>query len=167
MKKFHSGLDKFTHGIQYISLVAVLFAMIITTIDIILKLTVHVRIVGNMEIVEMSMVIMMFLSFGTTQMENGHVRVDMFVNKFPPKGRCIMNGVMQAICAVFGFLMTVQSFKQISTFASRGVGSTVLHIPHAPFAAVMFVGMAIYTVTIVLTALEFFMEVPNAKPIER
>lgn len=166
MEKFRSGLNKFTHGIQYISLVAVLFAMMITTIDVILSLTVNVRIVGNMEIVELSMVLMMFLSFGTTQMENGHVRVDMFVNKMPPKARCMVNGIMQLICAVFGVLLTIQSFKQIGVYAGRNAGSNILHIPFAPFALIMCIGFAIYTVTIILTALEHFAEIPHAKEIE-
>lgn len=167
MKKFRSGLDKFTHGVQYVSLVAVLFAMMITTIDVILSLTTKTRILGNMELVELAMVIMMFLSFGTTQMENGHVRVDMFVNKFPPKGRCLTNAIIQCVCAIFGVLLTIQSFKQISILADRGASTAILHIPQAPFAFIMFIGFAIYTVTIILTALEYFAEIPNAKPLER
>lgn len=167
MKKFRSGLMKTYRGITYISLVATLFAMMVSVIDIILKLTVNVRIMGNTEMVELSMIIMMYLSFGMTQLENGHVRVDMFVNKFPPKVRCIMNGCVQLVCAVFGVMLAIQSFKQIGVNMSAGTASQVLHISYAPFSAIMAVGFVLYTIAIVLTALEQFAEVPHAQKIER
>jgi TRAP-type C4-dicarboxylate transport system permease small subunit len=166
MKKFHSALDKFCHGISYVSLVAVLFAMMVTVIDIILKLTVHVRILGNMELVELSMILMMYLSFGTCQMENGHVRVDMFVNKFPPKGRCITNGIIQGVCTFFCILLVKQSFKQVSTYSAAGTGSQILHVPYAPFSAIMCFGFIVFAITLALSAIEQFMEVPHAQKIE-
>ncbi len=167
MKKFRSGLEKFCHAIQHISMAVTMFAVIITVIDIILHLCTNYRVLGNMEMIELCMIVMMYLCFGTTQLEDGHVRVDMFVNKFPPKVRCAVNGVVQLVCAVFCLLMTVQAFKMIGRSISTGKTTSILHIPYFPFYIVMFVGFILYTLTIVVTALEFFKELPNAQPIKQ
>ncbi len=167
MRRFRAGLEKFCHGIQYISMAALMFAVIVTVIDIILHLTTNYRVLGNMEMVELGMIIMMYLCFGTTQLENGHVRVDMFVNKFAPRVRCAVNGIVQIVCAVFCTLMTVQAFRMIGRNIGTGKSSSVLHIPYYPFYIIMFIGFAIYTLTIVVTALEYFIELPHAKPIEK
>ncbi len=167
MKKFRSGLEKFCHAIRYISMAVLMFAVIVTVIDVILHLFTSYRVLGNMELVELGMIIMMYLCFGVTQLENGHVRVDLFVNKLPPKGRCALNGILQLVCAFFCLLLTIQSFKQVGTNYSVGKASQILHLPYWPFSLVMGVGFAVYTLTIILTALEYFQELPNAKPIER
>ncbi len=165
MKKFRGGVEKFCRAIQYISMVAVMFAVIITVIDIILHWTTNIRVLGNMEMVELAMVIMMFLCFGITHLENGHVRVDMLVNRFGPKVRCATNGIVQCVCAVFCIMMAVQAFLMIGRNIGTGKASSVLHIPYFPFYIIMFVGLCIYALTIIVTAIEYFVELPNAQPI--
>lgn len=167
MSKFRFGLEKTYRGISYIALVATIFAMMVTVVDIILKLFTTARILGNTELVELSMIIMMYLSFGMTQLENGHVRVDMFVNKFPPKFRCFLNGIIQVVCCIFAILIATQQFKQISVNMAAGTSSAVLHIPYYPFSVVMTIGMILYAIAIALTAIEHFAEIPHAKPLER
>lgn len=166
MKKFRSGLTKVCGSISYISMFALLVACAVQVIDVILGLVSNARIPGTNEIVPLMMVIMMFLTFGKTQLEDAHVRVDMFVNKFPPKVRCITNGIMQLICAIFAILMAYKAFGQIGSYAGRGQTTEILKVPLAPFAAIELVGFLIYAVCIVLTAIEFFAETKDAKPIE-
>lgn len=145
---------------------ALLVAMAIQVIDVILGLCTPYSITGGQELVALLMVIMMFLTFGKTQLEDAHVRVDMFVNKFPPKVRCAVNGIIQLICAVFAILLSMKSFQQIGSYMDRGATSDVLLIPYAPFALIEFIGFVIFTVCIILTALEHFAEIKDAKPIE-
>lgn len=166
MKKFRSGMTKFCGGISYIGMFALLFATAIQVIDVILGLVSDLYVPGTNELVPLMMVIMMFLTFGKTQLEDGHVRVDMFVNKFPPKVRCAVNGVVQLICVIFAILMAWKSFQQIGSYMSRGATSEILRIPTAPFAAIEFIGFIIYAICILITAIEYFKEIPNAKPIE-
>ena len=167
MEKFRSGMTKLCGGISYIGMFALLVAVAVQVIDVICSLLpVSVRVPGTNEIVPLMMVLMMFLTFGKTQLEDGHVRVDMFVNKFPPKARCATNGIMQLVCAVFAILMAWKSFQQIGSLAARGAKSEILQIPTAPLSAVQFIGFVLYAICIVITAIEYFKEMPNAKPLE-
>ena len=164
--KIRKALTKIYGGIAYISLVAVLFAMFVTTIDVILSIVANVRILGNSELVQMAMVVMMMLTFGKTQLEEGHVRVDMFTNKFPPKIRCAVYGCICAVSCFVSIMMTVQQFKQISTYYASGTGSSVLHIPYWPFSIVNFAGFLLLSVAFALNVYEYFKELPHAKPLE-
>lgn len=167
MTKARGVMTKICTGVSYVGLVAVLFSMMVTTIDVILKLFTHTRILGASEMVEAAMVVMMYFGFGKTQLEEGHVRVDMFINKFPPKARCIINGIIMVIVTAVSVLITIQSFKQLLSYKVSGLGSTVIHIPFWILEIFMFVGLILLTLTFLLRAVEFFVETKNAKPIER
>ena len=162
MKKFRDVMTKICGGVSYASMVALLFAMAVTVVDIIMKLTISKRVLGNIELVELSMVVMMFLGFAKTQLENGHVRVDLFINKFPPKVRCAVNGVIQCLVTVFCIFMLIQSFKQISVVSAAGTSSQVLHIPYPPFYIILSIGFALFAVTLLLSAMEYFAQIPTA-----
>lgn len=166
MKKFHSGLTKLCGGISYIGMFALLFATVVQVIDVILGLVSTAFIPGTTELVPYMMVIMMFLTFGKTQLEGAHVRVDMFVNKFPPKVRCAVDGIIQWICFIFCILMAFKSFQQIGSLASRNAVTEILRIPMTPLAVIEFVGFVLFALCIAVTAINHFREIPNAKPIE-
>ncbi len=167
MKKFHAGMDKLCHGISHISMVAAIFAMMVLVIDIILKYATGgvTRVKGNYEMVEMAMVVMMFLSMGTTQLENGHVRVDMFVKKFPPRACWCIFGIVEAISTVLCLLMMVKAFGQVAANASSNTATAIVHIPYAPFNAIMGVGMLLFAITLALTTVEFFQKMVHP-PVE-
>lgn len=167
MEKVRNVMDKITTGLGYAGLVACLFAMMVTTVDVILGLFTKTRVTGANELVEIAMVVIMYLGFGYTQMKEGHVRVDMFINKFPPKGRCVVSGIIMLIVTFFSVLITIQTFRQLVTYRANGLGFSVTHIPYWPLEVIMFIGMILLTLCFLLRAIEYFAETPHAKPIER
>ena len=167
MEKVRNIMDKITTGVSYIGLVGCLFAMMVTTVDVILGLFTSSRIYGANEYVEIAMVVIMYFGFAHTQMKEGHVRVDMFVNMFHPKARCIVNGIIMLIVTFFSVLLTVQSFKQMLTYQGNGLSFSVTHFPYWPLEVIMVIGLILLTLCFLLRAIEFFVETPHAKPIER
>ena len=166
MVKVRNIMDKITTGISYCGLVGCLFAMMVTTIDVIMGFFgAHIN--GANEYVEIAMVVIMYFGFAHTQMKEGHVRVDMFVNKFAPKARCVVNGIIMLIVTGFSVLVTIQTFKQLTTYMNNGLSFSVSHIPYWPLEVIMFIGMILLTLCFLLRMIEFFVEIPNAKPIER
>ena len=106
MKKIHSALSTFTRYISWAGLAATFFLMVVTTIDVILrKLPINASITGSYDMTEMGMVVIVFFGIAYFQSEHGHVRVEMFVEKFPYTVRCIVEGVVNLVEAVFGALM--------------------------------------------------------------
>ena len=160
MKKIHSALSTFTRYISWAGLAATFFLMVITTIDVILrKLPINASIVGSYDMTEMGMVVIVFFGIAYFQSEHGHVRVEMFVEKFPYTVRCIVEGVVNLVEAVFGALMCYAAFQQISTLFARGTGTSVLRIPHWPFAVFMTIGLLIFTIFLVLDGIMDFQQI--------
>lgn len=160
MKKIHSALSTFTRYISWAGLAATFFLMVITTIDVILrKLPINASIVGSYDMTEMGMVVIVFFGIAYFQSEHGHVRVEMFVEKFPYTVRCIVEGVVNLVEAVFGALMCYAAFQQISTLFERGTGTSVLRIPHWPFAVFMTIGLLIFTIFLVLDGIMDFQKI--------
>lgn len=168
MKKIHSALSRFTKYISWIGLAATFFLMMVTTVDVILRKVLfftNLSITGSYDMTEMGMVVLIFFGIAYFQSEHGHVRVEMFVEKFPFTARCIVEGVINLVEAVFGALMCYASFQQISRLYERGVGTGAIHIPHWPFAIFMTIGLLLFTIFLVLDGIMCFQRI-GEKPAE-
>ena len=108
---------------------------------------------------EMAMVVIVFFGIAYFQSEHGHVRVDMFVTKFPHTLRYVVEGIVNLVEAVMGGLMCYAAFQQISTLFARGTGTSVLRIPHWPFAIFMTIGLLLFTIFLLLDALMDFAKI--------
>ena len=160
MKKIHSALTQFTKYISWAGLAATFFLMVVTTVDVILrKLPVNASVKGSYDMTEMGMVVIVFFGIAYFQSEHGHVRVEMFVEKFPHTVRCIVEGIVNLVEAVFGGLMCYAAFQQISTLYERGVSTSVAHIPHWPFAVFMTIGLLLFTIFLVLDGIMCFQRI--------
>lgn len=167
MEKVRKIADTVTHKVSLIGVIGLLVQMVLTTVDIILKMFTTARIPGSSELVEFIMVVVMFImGFAMTQMDEGHVRVDMFVNKFPPKGRCIVNGIIEAIVTIFSGILAVKAFQMVGTYIGNGSHTSVLLIPYWLIELLIAIGFVCLTLTFLLRTVEFFAETKNAKPIE-
>ena len=69
MEKVRKVMDKITTGVSYLGLVGCLFAMMVTTVDVILGLFTTSRVYGANEYVEIAMVVIMYFGFAYTQMK--------------------------------------------------------------------------------------------------
>lgn len=171
VKKLHSVLSSFTKHISWAGLAATFFLMIVTTVDVILRaiaknvgngLSLSVK--GSYDMTEMGMVVIVFFGIAYFQSEHGHVRVEMFVEKFPYVVRCILEGVVNFVEAIFGALMCYAAFQQISTLYTRGNGTSVIHIPHWPFAVFMTIGLLLFTIFLVLDGIMCFQKIGQRPP---
>lgn len=160
VKKIHSALSRFTKYISWAGLAATFFLMCVTTVDVILrKLPVHASVKGSYDMTEMGMVVIVFFGIAYFQSEHGHVRVEMFIEKFPYTVRCIVEGVVNFVEAIFGALMCYAAFQQISTLYSRNAGTSVIHIPHWPFAIFMTIGLLLFTIFLILDGILCFQQI--------
>lgn len=163
MKKIHSFFATITKYISWVALIMAFAMMLITTVDVILRKIPFIpfSILGSYDMTEMAMVAIVFFGIAYFQSERGHVRVDMFVNKFPHAIRCAVEGIVNLVEAAFGGIMCYAAFQQIATLFSRGTGTSVLRIPHWPFAIVMSIGLLLFTIFLLLDGIMDFMRIGN------
>ena len=157
MIRVQNVIKKICKGFSYFSMAATFFVMMLMVIDIILSLF-SIRVLGNYELTEMAMTIIIFLGLAYTQTENGHVRVTMFVDLLPKRFAMFLNSFITLVTAGFCALMTYCAFIQSGTYSYSGTSTAVLHVPYSPFSYVMFIGFLLLTIAIVLNAITFFID---------
>ena len=154
MDKFSIIIDKLTHKIAYAAIWATFFLMCMTAVHVILRKVSVFSIPGAMELTELSLVVIVFCSIGYLQSQNGHVRVDMFVNKFPVRARRFIEFVILLASAVTLFFMFYAGLMQVQSQIGTGIKTNVLLIPLWPFVIVMTIGVIFYTLSLVLHAVK-------------
>lgn len=150
MKKLRDVIGNIVDKISYAGMAVIFILMLITTIDVILRKVSTLSIMGSYELTEMGMLIIVFLGIAAFQVKKGHVRVDMFINKFPGRSKLIVDTIVQLIeCVAGGFLIYGNLEKMLSNGA-RGITTSTLLIPTWPFCAIMMIGSILFTVMMIL-----------------
>jgi len=158
-EKMHRAVKNISRWINYLSMSAIFLVMTLLVVDIILRNLFRSAILGATEMVEMGMVLIVFCGFAYTQVEKGHVHVTMVTDRLPHRVRHGLECLVMLFTVVLSYLTTVSSFKTAAKFYSEKAATAVLNISSAPFAYVMAVAMAVFTLVLFFEALESFMKI--------
>lgn len=136
---------------------AITFILVfITTIDVALRKFTSSSIKGSYEMTEMGMVAIVFLSIAYLHTEKGHVRVDMFIDKFPGRIRHFINGVVYLISSAIILIISCASFSQMAKQYTTAISTAVIHIPLYPFVLIMACGLVLYFIVLLIDAIDSF-----------
>ncbi len=128
---------------------SMMFVMLFTVLDVVLRKTINKPILGSYEIVEYGMILIVFFGIAYTQMEKGHIAVEMLVEKFPPKIQAITEALMYFVCFVFWVLISIAGVIQAKTQWLGGNVSATLLIPNFPFLILLSIGSLMMALTLV------------------
>lgn len=126
--------DYLVNSLAAVGAVLIIAAMLIVSLDVVMRYLLHRPIVGVSETTEMILVLITFL--GTTWLlrKDGHVKVDVVFNQLNPRIRtwlsiitCLVGMGVCLLLAVCGAQVT-REFVQLSHFQG-----TALRLPTAPF----------------------------------
>jgi TRAP-type C4-dicarboxylate transport system permease small subunit len=141
---------------------ACFFLMCMTTLHAILrKFTMFGGFTDNVDITNLTMILIVFCGLAFMESERGHVRVNVFVDKFPAGSRRAVQAVMYFLTAVILFVMFFAVVKNIAPMMHSGAATTTLRIPNWPFSIILAIGVFFYALTTLLHAIGFCL-----KPLE-
>lgn len=150
MRKAREAVGNIIDKISYAGYAVIFFIMIMTTVDVILRKVSKFSIVGSFELTEMGMIIIVFLGIAAFQVVKGHVRVDMFVTKFPGRSQLITNTIVLLVeCVAVGFL-AYGNFEKMIANGAKGITTSNLLIPTWPFCGIMLIGTILFLVLLIL-----------------
>ena len=153
MENIRKHLGKFINALSAIGMAVTFILMFITTVDVVLRKVSNISVRGSYEMTEMGMVILIFFGIAALQVARGHVRVDMFAEKFPRTFRIILESIVLVVeAAVMGMMTYCGVLKFLSDF-ERELGTAVLGIPTWPFAVLMTLGLFLFTVLLLIDAI--------------
>jgi len=133
---------KTTEFLIRVGICFLLFIMMVTITDVVMRYFgggLH----GSIELVEYSMVILIFFSMGYIQASKRNITVEIIYEKLPIRWQKILDLITSLVCFLLFLLFLYSSVLQTSSIYKSGQVSATLEIPKYPFVACMSLGVAL------------------------
>ena len=128
--------------------------MIAGATDVIGRYLFNAPINGTMERGQLLLALMVFLSWGHTQVKKGHVSVELFISHFPPRMRIITDLFTTLVTLVLFILVIWQSFIMAIDTHKSGEVVFVIHWPLAPFQLFVPLGGIVFSLVLVMEIIQ-------------
>lgn len=133
VRKLENWLTKVTVILDNVAAAMLFFLMVQCSADVILRYFVKRPIEGTMERSEVLLALIVFLSWGYTHKEKGHISVDLFIAQCSDRVRAIFNFVTTFIVIILFILIMWQGLVTALVYHSSGRIVYVIHWPLALF----------------------------------
>lgn len=129
----------------------VFLLMLMVTAEIIGRHVFGAPIPGQVEMATLSLIVILYLGLSYTQLEGGHIRVDIFVSRLQRRKRELLEGVALFLCLIPSVMMMLATAKQarISVLGQEFVAG-VINFPVWPGRCVVTFGFGLLCFTLVV-----------------
>ena len=142
------GLYPLVKFIDYFSWVTLFAMMSITIGDVFLRKFTNSSILGTVELTEFMMVIVVFCSLAQCEVDDGHIRVELVMDKFGPKIRTYVDAFTQSLCTALFALMSTSIYHHAVNMKGSGEVTMDLGLPMYPFVYIAFFGCIVMTLVL-------------------
>lgn len=154
-----SVIEKVVHKLssigRWIAIVTMTIMMLFTTIAVISR-NFGMPIVGDVEIMQLGMIVLIMFALAYTQKEEAHISIGLLVDRMPLKFQHFVDFVSYLITFVICLIIGWVSFNKGLGSMSGNVKSTdLLSVPHYPFRFIITLGFLLW-------ALEAFLKSSKA-----
>jgi TRAP-type C4-dicarboxylate transport system permease small subunit len=162
VSKINKFIEKCYKGIQpvsdlgnYIGMVTLFIMMVLTAVDVTMRKTINMPVLGSYELLQFLLAIGAGLGLAHCAVKKQHVIIDLFLSKMSDKSKGLLGSITGLFSILVGAGMTWQLYNYIMITMKSGQASAVLMIPIWPFVAIVTFGFALYTVVLIIHYLEF------------
>lgn len=149
------GLNSVAEKIAYVGTACLLLLVGLSTIDVVLRYFFNSPIAGTIEIIELTMVVLVFLSIAYTQTSKSHVKVEVLSELLKPRGKL----VLESIACVNSIIVLLLVIWRSAAFAFKTPELTMTFgIPIAPFATLVPLGCILLLLLFIRDYLEILVE---------
>ncbi len=131
-------LDHFTRRMsalfEWIGVVAMLVMMVITCIDVVGAKVFLWRLLGAIDIVQLSQIVAISFATSMTLIVGRHIQVEFFVTRLPQRAQGFINGIISLLTLGFFILIICRLSLVGYSFKVSGEHSATAYIPYYPFA---------------------------------
>jgi TRAP-type C4-dicarboxylate transport system permease small subunit len=132
MDAFQKALDSVIKVLRLVGALALVLMMLITCADVLFRGFDH-PIIWAVDTVGFMAVLALACAMPYTQVEGGHVGVDLLVLKMSPRGQAIIDSITASVSTVLFGVISWQMWRYASELASKGEVSMTVQIPKSPF----------------------------------
>lgn len=131
-------LAKVIRGLSTVSrwgaTVTIFLMMVLIAFTVVSRGVFNAPIVGDYELVQLMMVIMVGLGFSHAEAVDAHVKVGLLVDRFNKKAQAVVDILGYTVVVVICFIIgTIQFEAALEALSSFMVTTSILGVPHYPF----------------------------------
>ena len=136
LDRFSAILNK---GIAFFAGIALVVMMLVTVGEMVLRMFGR-PMAGTIEVVTWLAAVTTALALGYTQMNQGHVSIDLFMNRFNPRLRAVLNMLVYLASTVLFSLVTWHVFRHAGVLKATGSLSETMKVIVYPWVYVASLG---------------------------
>jgi len=135
----------------------VLFVMVfLVTADVIGRWLFSKPITGAVELTELGLSMVIFLSIGYTHLKEEHISIDFLVDQLSARAQTIINGIINIVIMIVLILMGLSLFWYTGRFYTSGTVTGDLNLPIHIFAGSATIGAFVFALTALFLAIKYF-----------
>jgi TRAP-type C4-dicarboxylate transport system permease small subunit len=139
-----------TRWLNWMAAATLIIVMVIVCANVIGRSFWGTPVKGTVDIVSLLGAIVIGWAIAYTQVLKGHIRIDLFVQRLPPRIRYVVDSVIDLIGLALFALISWQTVIFAKANFEVGELSEVLKLPITPFASVVAVGCIALTLALFL-----------------
>lgn len=147
MEAFQKALDSVIKVLRLVGALALVLMMLITCADVLFR-GFDRPIIWAVDTVGFMAVLALACAMPYTQVEGGHVGVDLLVLKMSPRGQAAIDAITGTVSTVLFGIVSWQMWRYATELASKGEVSMTVQIPKSPFIYAVSVCFGILCVAI-------------------
>ncbi|OLO37011.1 hypothetical protein BTR23_14820 [Alkalihalophilus pseudofirmus] len=151
-------IDLLTQVTRWIAISTTMFMMFFVFVAVISR-KFFSPILGNVEIVELMMVVIIMFSLAYTQSNQGHIKIGLLVDRFPKRIQMIFDifgyGLTTTACWIIGYFFLNAGIKEAT---GNVITTLLLNVPHYPFKFVIAIGMLLWGLQSFLKVIQSFVQ---------
>jgi len=141
IEKIWSALDKTITAMMALGAAIIIIDMLAVSIDVILRYLFDITYTGLFELTEYSLLWITFLAAAWLLKINGHIRLDLLLDRLNPRRKVISNIATAVICEILmGFLIWYSVKLTVYDFINGTYLSTVLQPTKWPIEIIIAIG---------------------------
>jgi len=125
-----------------------LLMMLLTVADVFLRAFFNKPIIGTTEMTEQMMVAVVFLGFGWCALQDKQIQVDLFVSRYRPGTRRVVDLMMHSVGLVLVAVICWRTLMTTLSVQQLGITCAYIGVPKYPFYALATFGWAVLFVAI-------------------
>ncbi|MHB1161146.1 MAG: TRAP transporter small permease [Chloroflexota bacterium] len=134
--------------------VALIVMMLWVVTDVLLRFLFNRPVLGSYEIVEYMMVAFIFMAMAHAQFSKAHISVPVFVERLSPEARAVVESITSLVTLAIALVMVWGAIGQTRDMYLSRMTSAVLFIPKWPFQAITALGLALFSVAVLVDVLK-------------
>ena len=151
------GLNSATKILNWVGYISLIGIVLITCVDVFGRYCLNKPLLGGFELLELSMAVLGGFAMLYTTIQRGHISVDLFLVKFSKRAQLIIDIfgslIGFGIWGIIGYqvyLLGLHSLKAGDTTGDLG-------LPVSPFQFILALGIALYSLTLLIQSLRALM----------